>query len=159
MPLVGLPRQALRKGIQAQSSQWDVLQSDENELYLHTLKPIRDMYKVYSTTEFLRRLPILSKRLARTGEVEAEFHVFDEIGGRSQGNGPKKLATWIKRSYKAFSTSIEVEKSANSRREYLNVWSARLVQDVIDVCSVYPELVEAFQVLVLVSRCPSILFC
>ncbi|KAH7053479.1 hypothetical protein B0J12DRAFT_660020 [Macrophomina phaseolina] len=57
--------QAIQIGLQGKAEEWNVLNLSENDLHTKTLSPIRTMFERYSTSEFLERVPLLSRTLAR----------------------------------------------------------------------------------------------
>lgn len=128
-----LLKQALLKGLQAQPRESGAL--DIGAYFKrHYLEPIRVMYEIYDLRGFLRRLPLLSRRLARSGILEAKFEVLDSLGhGKLE---PCQYAVWVIRSYWAMKRASEIPQG----EEFLKVWRKRLAQDIADICLEYQEL-------------------
>ncbi|KAH7033915.1 hypothetical protein B0J12DRAFT_731992 [Macrophomina phaseolina] len=74
-----LLKQALQIGLEGKPEQWGVSTPAENFLYTKTLSPIREIFKQYSSSEFLEYLPLLSRRLIRDGVLDTNFSIYDEI--------------------------------------------------------------------------------
>ncbi|KAF4534187.1 uncharacterized protein LTHEOB_13002 [Lasiodiplodia theobromae] len=113
-------RKALETGLRGKSEQSDNLKTVEGFLYT-IASPIGNMFEVYSLPEFSERIPLLSRKITRTGILTTDFTVYDEIK-----ESDKEQDEW-KRGC-----------------EVVQTWKAKLSSDISDICLVYPHFGATF---------------
>lgn len=96
------------------------------------------MYECCSLREFLRRLPLLKRRLVNSGTLDTNFPIFDLINDDVSRHDNR--VKWVIRSYHAVERAIKEKHGGVMLRQ----WQCRLAQDVADICSEYPETIRTF---------------
>ncbi|EKG12723.1 hypothetical protein MPH_10136 [Macrophomina phaseolina MS6] len=90
----------------------------------------------HQPVEFMDRLPLLSRRLSRTGKLSSRFPVYDIVGEILYGEIPliveEKWVPWIEESLRG-----EADKG---RR--LELWT-EISFDFVDICATYPAILES----------------
>ncbi|KAH7021708.1 hypothetical protein B0J12DRAFT_705324 [Macrophomina phaseolina] len=118
------------------SKEWEIDDPDSNPVYQKTLAPVRMMYEKHQPVKFMDRLPLLSRRLSRTGKLSSRFPVYDIVGEILYGEIPlivkEKWVPWIEESLRG---------GADQGRR-LELWT-EISFDFVDICATYPAILES----------------
>lgn len=109
---------------------------------METLSPIREIFERYSPSEFLKRLPLLSRRFMREGALDTDFSIYDEIIEYSSQRVDKTIIqAWLQRSREIHEYCAPLlDRNVPDGKEYFRHCKKVLRDDVLDILSVYPNL-------------------
>lgn len=121
---------------------WNVLDLTENSLYTKTLSPIREMFERCSPSEFLKHLPLLSRRFMREGALDTDFSIYEEITKCPSQTADKEIVQlWFHRSCEIHEYCAQLlDRNVTYGKEYFQHCKKVLRDDAIDILSVYPNL-------------------
>lgn len=101
------------------------------------------MFDRYSPSEFLKRLPLLSRRFIREGALDTDFSIYDEITEYFSRRTDKEIVrAWLQRSREIYDRCVQpLDRNAYpGGQEYFQHCKTVLRDDVVDILSEYPYL-------------------